>query len=89
MSHFYFWYFKYILMLIFLYFYLSKILNAGLLLVTKYFYTVLLLLFKAAQWNLNTKCVLILAVSVDKGGSAGRLVPREESRRRLQRRTFS
>ncbi len=39
-EYFYFWYFKYILMLI----YLSKILNAGLLLVTEYFYTVVLLL---------------------------------------------
>ncbi len=34
-EYFYFWYFKCILMLILLYFYLSKILNAGL--VTEYF----------------------------------------------------
>ncbi len=40
----YFWYFKYILMLIFEYFYLSKNFNAGLLLVFEWFFTVVLLL---------------------------------------------
>ncbi len=45
-EYFYFLYFKYILMLILLYFCLSKILNAGLLLIAEYFYTVLLLLLK-------------------------------------------
>ncbi len=43
-EYFYFWYFKYILMPVLTYFYLSKILNAGLLLVTEYFYNVVLFL---------------------------------------------
>ena len=42
--YFYFWYFKYILLLILLYFYLSNILNARLLLVKEYSYTLVLLL---------------------------------------------
>ncbi len=52
-EYFYVWYFNYILMLILLYFCLSKTLNAGLLLVTEYFYTVvLLLLLKYKIWIL-------------------------------------
>ncbi len=43
-EYFYFQYFKYILLIILTYFHLSKTLNARLLLVTEYFYSVVLVL---------------------------------------------
>ena len=66
-EHFYFWYFNYILMLILLYFYLSNILNAGLLLVNDYT-VVFLLLLKYKTWvlpsplNLRSFCIFLCSL---------------------------